>query len=51
MRKSVIAALGALIMTSPVAAQELALDEVRAGVFYHSAYGGLLTACNNWHFS
>lgn len=32
-------------------AQEFGLDEVRAGLFYHSAYGGFLPTGNNWDFS
>ncbi|WP_417579254.1 acyloxyacyl hydrolase [Pelagibacterium sp.] len=51
MRKSVIAALGVLVMAGPVAAQDIVLDELRAGVFYHSAYNGFLPTGDNWDFS
>ncbi|WP_338608506.1 acyloxyacyl hydrolase [Pelagibacterium nitratireducens] len=51
MRKSVIVALGAMMVASPVAAQDIALDELRAGVFFHSAYGGFLPTGNNWDLS
>ena len=51
----VLAALGA-VLAAPAAAQEtgaspFGLEEFRAGVFYHSAYGGFLPTGNNWDFS
>lgn len=35
----------------PALAQGLELDEVRAGAFFHSAYGGFLPTGDNWDLS
>jgi len=43
--------IGLSAMPTGVAAQGLELDELRAGVFYHSAYGGFLPTGNNWDFA
>lgn len=40
--------IGLSAMPASVAAQGLELDELRAGVFYHSAYGGFLPTGDNW---
>lgn len=45
----VVALAGALV--APAQAQDFGLEELRAGVFYHSAYSGFLPTGNNWDLS
>lgn len=51
MCKSVMAACAALTLASPALAQEITIDELRAGVFYHSAYSGFLPTGDNWELT
>lgn len=52
MRKAVTAlVVGGALLASPAVAQDFGLDEFRAGVFYHSAYGGFLPTGDNWDLS
>lgn len=41
--------LAAGMLAAPAGAQEL--DELRAGIFYHSVYAGFLPTGDNWDFS
>jgi len=38
-------------LAGPAQAQDFGLEELRAGVFYHSAYGGFLPTGPNWDLS
>lgn len=52
LHKPVIAiALALGLVPSSVLAQENPFDEVRAGIFYHSAYSGFLPTGDNWDLS
>lgn len=46
-----VAALAVGAIAGPAQAQDFGLDELRAGVFYHSAYTGFLPTGDNWDLS
>lgn len=49
--KSAVAVLALAGLAAPAAAEGLVLDEFRAGVFYHGAYGGFLPTGPHWDLS
>ena len=50
-RPLMAAALIVGALAGPAQAQDFGLEELRAGVFYHSAYGGFLPTGPNWDLS